>query len=61
VHLTADPGRAADRQIVVGRFVADRFKKYLSQFIIGAALPQRAFDILMVIGQQAGSELTACS
>jgi hypothetical protein len=60
VHLTADPNRVPDRQIVVGRFVPYRFKKNISQFIVSRTRPQRTFDIFMVVGQQTGPELSAC-
>jgi hypothetical protein len=38
--------------------MAHRLKKYFSQLIIRGSASQRTSDILMVVGQKAGSELT---
>jgi hypothetical protein len=59
VHLATDPEWVPGRQIVVGWLVAHRFKENFRQFIVRAAFSQGAFDILMVVGQQARPELTA--
>jgi hypothetical protein len=38
--------------------MAHSFKKYFSQLIVRGSVSQRTSDILMVVGQKAGSELT---